>query len=89
MAKVDVDFKFMENGWQYQKRSLEEAEVSALLEGATVVSSEFSGWSSQTSLNGTTLKLKDGRKCVLTEEHESSWEGSSVGWIHIFITEEW
>lgn len=89
MAEVKVNFRFLENGWRNETRYVEDKEVSAPLEGSTVVSCDFSGWSSAKSLNGVVLKLKDGRKCTLSEENEPSWEGSSVGWINIDVDEEW
>lgn len=89
MAKVEVDFRYLDSGWRRETRIMEEEEVKRLLWGSTVIDSDFGGWSESKSLAGITLKLKDGRKCVLSEEHDSSWEGSSVGWINIFVSEEW
>ena len=89
MAEVQVEFKFMDNGWRYEKRTMTEGEVKTLLNEATVIDTEFTGCFDLKDLGSLVLRLKDGRKCVLTEEHNSSWEGSSEGWITIFVSEDW
>jgi hypothetical protein len=88
-SNVNVHFRFMQSWWRSENRKVTESELKKLLEGATLVNLEFQGWSSTKSLQGVTLRLKDGRKCELIEENNPSWEGSSEGWINISIDEDW
>jgi hypothetical protein len=87
-VEIKVDFKFMQSGWQYETRMIKESDLKKLLKDAKVVDVENSGWYDH-YLHDVILRLKDGRKCKLTEYNEGSWEGSSTGWIEIFISEDW
>jgi hypothetical protein len=85
---IIVSFKFMQSGWRHESRKLSKQELDALLDEATVIRSDLDGWSESKKLCGITLRLKDGRKCKLTEENEMYYDGCT-GWINIFISEDW
>jgi|WetSurMetagenome_2_1015567.scaffolds.fasta_scaffold79691_2 hypothetical protein len=85
---IEISFKFLQNGWRSEDRSIPISELQELLKDATVVSLDFYACFG-TTLQGLILRLKDGRKCELTEENNTSYECSSVGWINVFISEDW
>lgn len=84
---ITVEFKFMQSGWRHESRKLLAEELNSLLEGAVVVSSDIDGWGSR-RLHGLTLRLKDGRKCELSEENEMYYDCCN-GWINVYISEDW
>jgi len=85
---ITVDFKFMQSGWRYESRKLSKSELDVLLDGAIVVDVDLNGWGESKKLYGITLRLKDGRKCELSEENEMYYDCCN-GWINIFISEDW
>jgi hypothetical protein len=85
---IAVEFKFMQSGWRHETRRLPKLEVEELLDGAIVIGIDISGWLSPQKISGLTLRLKDGRKCELTEQHEMYYD-CSTGWISIFVSEDW
>lgn len=83
---IKVEFKFMQSGWRYESRKLSKQDVKILLDGAVVVDVDFN-WTSD-KIRGLTLRLKDDRKCELSEENEMYYD-CSAGWINIFVSEDW
>lgn len=84
---IKVNFKFMQSGWRHESRKIPVEELNSLLDGAVVVGSNIDGWLSK-RLQGLTLRLKDGRKCELSEENEMYYD-CSTGWINVYISEDW
>jgi len=84
---IKVEFKFMQSGWRYESRKLLRTELESLLEGAVVVTSDIDGWGSK-RLHGLTLRLKDGRRCELSEQNEMYYD-CCTGWINVYISEDW